>query len=502
MEEKQKKTPGKWHEKREKIKSKWFAPFIFIEWLAEWILYSLMNSALFGLLGYSGRFVLIVTFILAAITFFTEKDQREIERENIRKQKHYQAWQVISLAEGKGGAGGRLDALRDLAKDNVPLNGIDLSFADLSGLDLPEASLVNTKFIEALLDSSNFQNSNISFSNLKRVKLRASRLDGVSFIKSDLTEADLSGSSIRRGNFSSANLINVDLSNTVLDEANFIGTDLVNANLEGAALFETKFYNSNLRGANLKGLDFSSSGLLVEFEPKIGGRMGLEQFQDSPRKVLLEDANLKGANLDNLFLVRANLRNSVLISARFRHANLTNADFENAWLGGADFSQANLSAVNLIGAHGGSVNFDSTDLGPGPAKLKVDHHYEWKLKPANLTEVRLVECQFRSANLRGAILINARLTESQFEEADLTEAVLKNADLRGVNLLHADLKQADLRNADLYGIENWKSIKDLTLTNIYGVKSAPDGFFEWALQNGAVDIQSDEEWAKMKGGQK
>ena len=25
----------------------------------------------------------------------------------------------------------------------------------------------------------------------------------------------------------------------------------------------------------------------------------------------------------------------------------------------------------------------------------------------------------------------------------------------------------------------------------------PDGFFEWALQNGDIDIQSDEEWAKI-----
>lgn len=498
MEDNQKKTPERWHEKRGKIESKWLTPFLFIEWLAERILYSLRNSALFEILGYSGRFVLVVSFILAAITFFTEKDEREKERENILKQKHYQAWQVINLAQGKGGGGGRLEALRDLAKDNIPLNGIDLSFADISGLDLPEASLVNTKFIEASLDSSNFQNSNISLSNLKKVKLRASLLDGVSFIKSDLTEADLSGSSIRRGNFSSATLINIDLSNTVLDEANFNGADLRDANLEGAILFETKFYESNLQGANLKGLDFSSSGLLVEFEPKVGGYMGLEQFQDSPWKVLLEDASLQRANLDNLFLVRANLSNTKLLQASFRHANLTNADFENAWLGGADFSRANLSAANLTGAAGSKVIFDSTDLGPGPAMVRVYRYYEWGLEPANLTNVHFPAGNFRSANLRGAIMINARLTRSQFEKADLTGADLRNADLSEVNLLHADLKQADLRNTILRGIRNWKSIKDITLTNIYGVKNAPDGFIEWALHNGAVAIQSDGEWAKIK----
>jgi uncharacterized protein YjbI with pentapeptide repeats len=100
--------------------------------------------------------------------------------------------------------------------------------------------------------------------------------------------------------------------------------------------------------------------------------------------------------------------------------------------------------------------------------------------------------------LREAILINSRLEGSQFEEADLTGAVLRDANLRGINLLNANLRQTDLRNSDLFGIENWKSIKDITLCNIHGVKFAPDGFVEWALQNGAVDIQSDEEWTKLK----
>ena len=40
-------------------------------------------------------------------------------------------------------------------------------------------------------------------------------------------------------------------------------------------------------------------------------------------------------------------------------------------------------------------------------------------------------------------------------------------------------------------------IADLKLANIYGVKNPPADFVSWALQKGAVSIESDEEWSKL-----
>ncbi len=57
------------------------------------------------------------------------------------EQKHYQAWQVINTAQGKGGSGGRIDALQDLNSDRVPLVGVDLMEAFLREVKLPNANL-------------------------------------------------------------------------------------------------------------------------------------------------------------------------------------------------------------------------------------------------------------------------------------------------------------------------------------------------------------------------
>src|SRR5262245_55093196 len=42
-----------------------------------------------------------------------------------RKDTNYQAWQVINSAQGKGGSGGRVDALADLVRNDVSLAGIN-----------------------------------------------------------------------------------------------------------------------------------------------------------------------------------------------------------------------------------------------------------------------------------------------------------------------------------------------------------------------------------------
>src|SRR6266699_3248514 len=63
-----------------------------------------------------------------------------------QKQKHYQAWQVINTAQGKGGSGGRIEALHELNEDRVPLVGVNVSSSFLQGLKLKDASLVRADF--------------------------------------------------------------------------------------------------------------------------------------------------------------------------------------------------------------------------------------------------------------------------------------------------------------------------------------------------------------------
>src|SRR5262244_2405504 len=108
----------------------WSSPFWLLEWGFEWLSYGLSHWALLEVLQYLGSFGVVV----AVIFYFGESGDR-------LKQKHYQAWQVINSAEGKGGNGGRIEALEELNADGVSLVGVDLSSAFLQGVNLKEGML-------------------------------------------------------------------------------------------------------------------------------------------------------------------------------------------------------------------------------------------------------------------------------------------------------------------------------------------------------------------------
>ena len=166
----------------------------------------------------------------------------------------------------------------------------------------------------------------------------------------------------------------------------------------------------------------------------------------------------------------------------------------------------------------------------------------WKREPyqegIELLKTAVESCkkELGGANLSGAILLNAKLEGANLHEADLRDAILQNADLKGaqlqlVKLLRADLQEADLQGADLpraemqmtnlrqaklqraqlqranlqgsqlqgtflqgaflqeanlQDIQGWKEIRSIQGADITGVRNAPTGFVDWALNNGAV----------------
>jgi uncharacterized protein YjbI with pentapeptide repeats len=96
-----------------------------------------------------------------------------------------------------------------------------------------------------------------------------------------------------------------------------------------------------------------------------------------------------------------------------------------------------------------------------------------------------------SANLRDENLQNTDLRNATFQDADLTGANLSEADLGGVNLAKVDLRNSDFRNA------KWQKMESIKLANIFGIKDAPPGFLNLAIQNGAISTESDTEWQAL-----
>ena len=161
-------------------------------WLSGW--------AFLEVLEYFG----ILSVLLAAVSYFSESKDRI-------KQKHYQAWQVINSAQGKGGSGGRIDALEELHADGVPLVGVDVSGAFLQDIDLSRANLLRANFRAADVRGGNFSGAQMQYGDLASANFRNANLRNADLRNATLQDADLTGANLSEADLEGANLAKADL---------------------------------------------------------------------------------------------------------------------------------------------------------------------------------------------------------------------------------------------------------------------------------------------------
>src|ERR1700724_3089567 len=184
------KRPIPWSDSKKGIKHAWTIPFMAVEWLCEWIAYLLSNWTFLQILDYVRGFGVIVIVVF----YFVDSGNRT-------KQRHYQAWQVINTAQGKGGSGGRAEALQELLEDKVSLVGLDVSDAYLYRVRLDKARLDRSNFHGVDARGGSFQQAKMEFANLTSANVR-----GGNFSKADLKNADLQDADLIGANFSEADL--------------------------------------------------------------------------------------------------------------------------------------------------------------------------------------------------------------------------------------------------------------------------------------------------------
>ena len=225
--------PQPWPDQRRSIRHRWTVPVHAVEFAFQWTAYVLSRWAFLECLEYLG----ILSVLFAVIFYYSEAGDRQ-------KQKHYQAWQVINTAQGKGGSGGRIEALQELNADAIPLVGVDLSGAFLQGVLLPRARLLRA--------------------NLSAADLRDSRLEG-----SDLQYADLKSANFLRGSLRSADLRQADLAEAYLVDASLAQADLAGASLAKADLSAADLQGvkwqaiRTIAGANVYGVRNAPEGFLA-----------------------------------------------------------------------------------------------------------------------------------------------------------------------------------------------------------------------------------------------
>jgi len=146
-----KERPAPWAERKHQTKHTWLVPFVAFEWMWEWVAYGLSNWTFLEVLDYLETF----SVLIAVIFYFSESGDRV-------KQRHYQAWQVVNTSQGKGGSGGRIEALQELNADRVPLVGVDVSGAFLQGVRLEKARLLRSNFSAADVRDGKFSSADFS----------------------------------------------------------------------------------------------------------------------------------------------------------------------------------------------------------------------------------------------------------------------------------------------------------------------------------------------------
>jgi hypothetical protein len=207
-------------------------PFRAFDWLWEWVAYALSHWSFLEVLEYLGSF----SVLIGVIFYFSESGDRV-------KQRHYQAWQVINTAQGKGGSGGRIEALQELNEDKIQLVGVDVSLAYLQGINLERAKLLRANMSAADIRGADLRDADLTYADLHSANFRGSHLENASLIDADLHDVDLVGA---------------DLTNAKLNGADLTSADLRSANLKNIEWREIK----SITKANIAGVHDAPEGFL------------------------------------------------------------------------------------------------------------------------------------------------------------------------------------------------------------------------------------------------
>lgn len=153
-------------------------------------------------------------------------------------------------------------------------------------------------------------------------------------------------------------------------------------------------------------------------------------------------------------------------------------------LKGADLSQVTMTETLLTEADFSGANLQN---------VTAEETNLWgaNLEGANLANANLKRANLRNSKMNGANAQDADMSGAELLFGDLTGANLKSVNLSGAIFVLTDLTGTDLSGANLQDIQNWADIKSIDQANLSGVVNPPDGFLEWAKENGAIVDGSD-----------
>lgn len=162
---------------------------------------------------------------------------------------------------GSGHGEWRSANLSGLHLQNVNLERVDLSLANLSACDLTGARLDHVNLSKSLLQSTVLSQADLTSAQLVEADLLRAVLEKARFRNADLSGASLEQAVAREAQFviatmSEAYLLMADLSGANLTGADLRGANLEAADLTGAMLALARFDGARLKDTNLTNTDW------------------------------------------------------------------------------------------------------------------------------------------------------------------------------------------------------------------------------------------------------
>jgi uncharacterized protein YjbI with pentapeptide repeats len=231
--------------------------------------------------------------------------------------------------------------------------GANLTGANLSGITLNGTNLTNVNFTNANLSSGVLRWVNLNGANFTGANLRNVMSVGIVGIPSHLPSnwkllrGTLYGpyASLDTRDFRGLNLSNTNLSFSSIIMTNLTGANLTNCNLSYAKLTSSNLTRCRLTNTNLSNTVLDRSVLTGVISGRISGKPRLSSAWKLINGYLVgPGANLSGANLSKANLTGVNLTGAILTGANLSGANLTNANLTNA-----NLTRVKLNTSRLVG---------------------------------------------------------------------------------------------------------------------------------------------------------
>jgi uncharacterized protein YjbI with pentapeptide repeats len=230
--------------------------------------------------------------------------------------------------------------------------------------------------------------------------------------------------------------VGADLSDLDLSQVRFAALDLTNANLSGSTVPGYGLATCRLQGTRLDGVSLDNEywrSSVAQIQALWAGRDHWTQRRSENNDlVLLNEANLSGADFEQFDLRKTSFTSSRLLDVRFAQTDLNHTELRAAHIDRSTLDTIECRRLVLIDATATETTW--TDVAISDSDFTG----------ADLTGSRFERCTFRNVIFNDAVMVGAR-----FDRCTFVRCLFYDADLSNSVLHQCTFEASDVSNGDI-----------------------------------------------------